>query len=287
MRTRIIVLLLVGVTLAGGDSVIAAPPPPVYPWPIGPGPRYQPPAVNQAVLDGKPAGGMRCANGKRFAVHIELFAHRKVIVVPPGIGVARSGCSYPLRTKAPTGVVDVLTTRRSTLGDLFTIWGRRSAADRAEKARANRARGGRLRRAASELPVPERRRMRLPVLAAMSLVLLAGCGGPSKSGFPTVAPVRTFQMIDFKPTAPVKTGRLATVSFVIRQPDGKPLTSFRRGSGPHTGVHLIFVRRDLSVIVHRHPPIASDGTISDTIPFEEPGPYRLVVDVYPNTTGPQ
>ena len=129
--------------------------------------------------------------------------------------------------------------------------------------------------------------MRLPVLAAMSLVLLAGCGGPSKSGFPTVAPARTFQMIDFKPTAPVKTGRLATVSFVIRQPDGKPLTSFRRGSGPHTGVHLIFVRRDLSVIVHRHPPIASDGTISDTIPFEEPGPYRLVVDVYPNTTGPQ
>jgi hypothetical protein len=125
MRTRIIVLLLVGVTLAGGDSVIAAPPPPVYPWPIGPGPRYQPPAVNQAVLDGKPAGGMRCANGRRFAAHIELFAHRKVIVVPPGIGVARSGCSYPLRTKAPTGVVDVLARGRFTLGDLFTVWGRR------------------------------------------------------------------------------------------------------------------------------------------------------------------
>jgi hypothetical protein len=104
---------------------VIAGPPPVYPWPIGPGPRYQPVAANPAVLDGGPVGGMRCANGTRFSVHVELFAHRKVIVVPPGIGVARSGCSYPLRTTTPTGVVDVLATGRFTLGDLFTVWGRR------------------------------------------------------------------------------------------------------------------------------------------------------------------
>ena len=30
----------------------------------------------------------------------------------------------------------------------------------------------------------------------------------------------------------------------------------RRGPGPHTGVHLIIVRRDLNSIVHVHPPIA-------------------------------
>jgi hypothetical protein len=79
------------------------------------------------------------------------------------------------------------------------------------------------------------------------------------------------------------------VSFVIRQPDGTPLTNFKRGPGPHTGVHLIFVRKDLAAIVHRHPPLAEngDGTIRDTITFAKPGPYRLVVDVYPNTTGPQ
>jgi hypothetical protein len=77
------------------------------------------------------------------------------------------------------------------------------------------------------------------------------------------------------------------VSFAIRRPDGKLLTSFRRGPGPHTGVHLIIVRRDLATIVHRHPPIAADGTISDTITFTEPGPYRVVVDAYPNTNGPQ
>jgi hypothetical protein len=105
--------------------VIAGAPPPVYPWPIGAGPRYQPPAANVAVLEGRPVGGMRCTNGRRFSVHVELFAHRKVVVVPPGIGVARSGCSYPLRTKAPTGVVHVVANRRFTLGDLFTVWGRR------------------------------------------------------------------------------------------------------------------------------------------------------------------
>ena len=105
--------------------VLGPPPPPVYPWPIGPAPRYQPVAANRAVLDGKAVGHLRCAGGRRFAVHIELFAHRKVIIVPPGIGVARSGCSYPLRTQTPTGVVDVLAYGRDTLGDLFTVWGRR------------------------------------------------------------------------------------------------------------------------------------------------------------------
>lgn len=100
-------------------------PPPVHPWPIGVGPRYQPTAANQSVLDGTSVGRMRCANGRRFAVHVELFAHRQVAIVPPGIGVARSGCTYPLRTNAPTGVVEVLASGRFTLGDFFRVWGRR------------------------------------------------------------------------------------------------------------------------------------------------------------------
>ena len=37
--------------------------------------------------------------------------------------------------------------------------------------------------------------------------------------------------------------------------DGTTLTKFRRGPGPHTGVHLIYVRDDLSTIVHHHPPV--------------------------------
>jgi hypothetical protein len=101
-----------------------ASPPPVYPWPIGVGPRYHPTAANEAVLEGSPVGRLRCANGRRFAVHIELFARRRVVIVPPRIGVARSGCTYPLRTKAPTGVIEVMAGGRYTLGDLFGVWGR-------------------------------------------------------------------------------------------------------------------------------------------------------------------
>jgi len=66
---------------------VIASPPPVYPWPIGPGPRYRPPAANVAVLAGRPLAAMRCSRGGRhFAVHVELFANRRVIVVPRRIG---------------------------------------------------------------------------------------------------------------------------------------------------------------------------------------------------------
>lgn len=102
-----------------------ASPPPVYPWPIGVGPRYHPTAYNAAVSFGRPVGGLRCTSGGvSFAVHIELFARRRVVIVPPGIGVGPRDCTYPLHTTAPTGVVHVAR-RGLTLGDLFRVWGRR------------------------------------------------------------------------------------------------------------------------------------------------------------------
>src|SRR5439155_1640623 len=39
-------------------------------------------------------------------------------------------CSYPLRTVAPTGVVQVARGARATVGDLFAVWGQRLTADR-------------------------------------------------------------------------------------------------------------------------------------------------------------
>jgi hypothetical protein len=51
-------------------------------------------------------------------------------------------------------------------------------------------------------------------------------------------------------------------------------------------VHVIFVRRDLGAIIHRHPPVRSDGTIDDEITFQSRGRYRMVVDVYPALAGP-
>jgi hypothetical protein len=128
-------------------------------------------------------------------------------------------------------------------------------------------------------------RARISILALVS-VLLVACGGGPPSSTPTIAPARTYGLSGFTPAAAVKPDTPTTVSFTIKSPDGSPLTAFKRGSGPHTGVHLIIVRSDLAYIVHRHPPIGADGTISQRITFPGPGTYRVVVDVYPRS-GPQ
>jgi hypothetical protein len=121
------------------------------------------------------------------------------------------------------------------------------------------------------------------VLAGTFAIVLAGCG--SSSGPPKVTgAARQFGLIDFKPSRPVQAGKPTTLSFKIVQPGGTTLTKFRRGSGPHTGVHLILVRRDLGVIIHRHPPEQKNGLFTQQVTFPSPGPYRLVLDVYPATS---
>jgi hypothetical protein len=137
------------------------------------------------------------------------------------------------------------------------------------------------------------RRQRRPVPLVVALVggilALTSCGGSSSSTpkAPTIQAARTFHLSGFQPAQAVPAGRPVRLAFTISRPDGKPLTDYRRGPGPHTGVHVILVRRDLATIVHRHPPIAADGRISEQITLPEPGPYRVVVDAYPNVSGPQ
>lgn len=116
---------------------------------------------------------------------------------------------------------------------------------------------------------------------------MAGCGGGG-SGAPTVTvgAALTYKLSGFTPTKPVTAGQPVHVSFTILQPDGKPLTQYKHGAGPHNGVHLIIVRRDLATIIHHHPPVGPNGLITDTVTFARPGPYRVVIDVYPKTTGP-
>jgi hypothetical protein len=127
----------------------------------------------------------------------------------------------------------------------------------------------------------------LGLLAAVPA--LAACGGSSSSApsIPTIQAARTFELAGFRPSGKVTAGKPVMIAFAIRQPDGKPLTNYRRGAGPHTGIHLILVSSDLSTIIHRHPPVGSDGRLTDTIVFPAGGTYRAVVDAYPNTTGPQ
>jgi hypothetical protein len=130
-----------------------------------------------------------------------------------------------------------------------------------------------------------RRKASIAALVPLALAA-AACGSSSSPSFPTVGAARQYELAGFRPATPVQPGRPTTLAFTIRQPSGQPLTRFRRGPGPHTGVHLIIVRSDLGDIIHRHPPVGVDGRIAQQVVFPAPGRYRVVVDVYP-ATGPQ
>jgi hypothetical protein len=136
-------LLLAVAGLGGACGGADGPPTPVA-TPIGVGPSFHPRALSSAARAARPVGGLRCRQrpGARVGVHVELFARRRVVIVPAGIGIApphrRAGpyvrggrCSYPLRTREPTGVVEVTTGGRAlTLGDLFAVWGQPLSATR-------------------------------------------------------------------------------------------------------------------------------------------------------------
>lgn len=133
--------LIVAAGGCGGSAHTAPPRPaaldPSYiPLPFGRGPRYRPPALNVRVALAASIGGLACraSAGQRYGAHVELFAHRRVIAIPAGIGVAppqrrvgayvRGGrCSYPLRTLEPTGVIQLTPGPTRTLRDFFAVWG--------------------------------------------------------------------------------------------------------------------------------------------------------------------
>jgi hypothetical protein len=96
--------------------------------PIGHGARFHPPAT------GPVNGRCRRAPGKRFGVHVELFAADRVVLVAAGIGtrpprtfnagrISRARCYGDLVTLEPTGVVLVRRGAHPTLSDLFRSWG--------------------------------------------------------------------------------------------------------------------------------------------------------------------
>jgi hypothetical protein len=124
---------------------------------------------------------------------------------------------------------------------------------------------------------------RLALLAALA-ALVAGCGSGGPTAI-TIGAARTYHLADF-PQSTLRAGRPQRISFVVKQPSGDALARYRTGPGPHTGVHLIFVRSDLGAIIHLHPKPAPDGRITTDVTFPTPGRYRMIVDVYP-AGGPQ
>jgi hypothetical protein len=110
------------VKVALAAIALAGLPPSVHPWPIGVGPRYHPPAMTAAVKAGRPIGHLLCSvYPMHFDAHVEIFASRRVAILPRGIGRGPNGCWYGASTNAPTGVVRL--TGAVTLGDLFRVWG--------------------------------------------------------------------------------------------------------------------------------------------------------------------
>ena len=123
----------------------------------------------------------------------------------------------------------------------------------------------------------------------VAIAAIAGCGSSSQNSVsvPKIAAARVFTLGGFTPNGTITAGHATTMSFTVKLPSGKPLTAYKTGPGPHTGVHLIIVRDDLAYIIHDHPPIASDGLLRQRVTFPAPGRYRVLVDIYPNLPGGQ
>jgi hypothetical protein len=128
------------------------------------------------------------------------------------------------------------------------------------------------------------RRIALLIGIAASLAGCSSSGGSPSA--PVVGAARVYHLTGFQPAGPVQAGRPVTLSFTVTQPSGAPLVHYRTGPGPHVGVHLIIVRDDLATIIHRHPPIGKDGLIRQQVVFPKPGPYHVLIDLYPATSGP-
>jgi hypothetical protein len=131
--------LALAAMLAGcgtGASTMTGLPPDVIPVPAGRTAAYRLPALSAATRRRAPVGGLRCTRShpRVFGAHVDLYAHRLVVPIPAGIGIAppqrRAGayvrggaCAYPLRTYEPTGVIAVNAGSALTLAQLFALWG--------------------------------------------------------------------------------------------------------------------------------------------------------------------
>jgi len=126
-----------------------------------------------------------------------------------------------------------------------------------------------------------RRTVLLCALASVVALALGGCGSSTGPAAPTISAAKTYSLRGFELGPRVRAGAPMRVSFAIAQPSGQTLTAYRKGPGPHTGVHLILVRSDLAAIVHIHPPLGADGRARGQIVVPTPGRYRVVIDAYP------
>jgi hypothetical protein len=134
MRGAAYALAPIVVSFAATGALAASPA--IVPVPIGSGKLYHPDPNTIRVGAQQDVAGLACSRslGERFGAHLELFGHGKVVLVPAGIGIAPplradgpfvtgGACSYPARTREPTGVIEVAHGPRITLRNFFALWG--------------------------------------------------------------------------------------------------------------------------------------------------------------------
>jgi hypothetical protein len=127
---------------------------------------------------------------------------------------------------------------------------------------------------------------RILLLLAVAAAL-AGCSSSAGSPpAPVAGAAKVYHLTGFSPAGSIRPRRPVTLSFTVAQPSGAPLVHYRTGAGPHVGVHLVIVRDDLATIIHRHPPVGPDGVIRQRVVFPSPGPYKILIDLYPASKGP-
>jgi len=90
----------------------------------------------------------------------------------------------------------------------------------------------------------------------------------SEAGY-TLVPAGTF----------LDAGAATAFSFVVTDPDGKPLTNYVETH--EKDLHLIVVRRDMTGFQHVHPALAEDGTWSVALDLPAAGTYRVFADFSP------
>ena len=82
---------------------------PPVPTPVGSGQRFHPPPASNCT---------QRFSGPLLRAHVELFAARRVVLIPAEIGSSR--CA--VRTAAPTGVVEFVERAHPTLASFFAVW---------------------------------------------------------------------------------------------------------------------------------------------------------------------
>jgi len=121
--------------------------------------------------------------------------------------------------------------------------------------------------------------------AALVLALTAaGCGGAGGPAVPTIGAAKTFHLDGFAPSS-VTSGKPVMLHFRIITPSGEPLTQYRKGEGPHTGVDVIMVPRTLDALIYTDTDPGANGNRHHVETFPTAGRYHVVVDAYPTQAG--